>query len=417
LPNGLTELLQQFTVSLLRKYPNYPNNLVDYAVEYFTDLQRKEVQRQVDNLSAATSPRPPTKSESAANKEPTTSGSGMAGVRFDDVESDSEDLAALPAIQNRRHSVAAESFDPEKMSDDEDSEERNMINPKTDEQRRRLEIAVKDILLFRCLDPLQKSDVINAMKEVQITPGAHVIDQGAEGDNFYVIESGTYDIYVAKPGNEPTRIGQYQDKGSFGELALMYNTPRAATIVAATSGVIWSMDRATFRRIVLKQAFKKRQLYESFLENVSLLKELSAYERTNLADALQTRLVDTDDLIIAQGDTNCQEMYFIEEGEVKIIVRSSDNSTEREVNRLRKGDYFGELALITHKPRLASAYAVCPTKLAVLDVDSFERLMGPCLDIMKRNKDVYLEQLREAMGSDAFQDEDLRGTQQRPGRT
>lgn len=54
----------------------------------------------------------------------------------------------------------------------------------------------------------------------------------------------------------------------------MYNMPRAATIQAATKGSLWAMDRQTFRRIVLKSAFKKRKMYEALIENVPMLKAL-----------------------------------------------------------------------------------------------------------------------------------------------
>lgn len=47
---------------------------------------------------------------------------------------------------------------------------------------------------------------------------------------------GKYDIFV-----ENKLVGNYDNRGSFGELALMYNMPRAATIVATTDGSLWAM--------------------------------------------------------------------------------------------------------------------------------------------------------------------------------
>ena len=72
-------------------------------------------------------------------------------------------------------------------------------------------------------------------------------------------------------------VGKYDNTGYFGELALMYNQPRAATIRAATTGTLWAMNRITFRRILLKSACKKRKMYEGLLENVPMLKTLEVW--------------------------------------------------------------------------------------------------------------------------------------------
>lgn len=55
--------------------------------------------------------------------------------------------------------------------------------------------------------------------------GDVIMKQGDEGDNFYVIDSGEVDIYV-----NDNHVGCVGEGGSFGELALIYGTPRAATI-------------------------------------------------------------------------------------------------------------------------------------------------------------------------------------------
>jgi len=307
-----------------------------------------------------------------------------------DDESDEEFMEPPPMISSsRRKSVAAERYDPEADEDDG----LKVVHPKTDEQRRRLNDAVKNILLFRSLEEPQFQEVIDAMFERKVQPGDHVIDQDDDGDNFYVIENGVYDILV-----HGKKVGAYNNQGSFGELALMYNMPRAATIIATTDGSLWAMDRATFRRIVLKNAFNKRKMYEALLESVPMLKSLEPYERMNVADALVSKQFSDGTQIIKQGDSaSC--MYFVEDGEVKISMRPTPQEPEKELTRCNKGGYFGELALVTHKPRAASAYAVGTVRLAVLDVAAFERVLGPCMEIMKRGIGAYEEQLEQIFGS------------------
>ncbi|KAH9364576.1 hypothetical protein HPB48_006047 [Haemaphysalis longicornis] len=168
----------------------------------------------------------------------------------------------------------------------------------------------------------QMQEVIDAMFERKVKAGETVIKQGDDGDNFYVISSGTYNIYVGDgsgKGGEKL-VGKYEGSGSFGELALMYNMPRAATITAVTEGALWAMNRQTFRRIVLKSAFKKRKEYENLLEKVPMLKSLNEYERMNLCDALMPRSYRDGDLIIMQGDA-ADGMYFIEDGTVRITLK------------------------------------------------------------------------------------------------
>ena len=82
----------------------------------------------------------------------------------------------------------------------------------------------------------------------------------------------------------------------------------------------------------------------------------------NVADALNPRSFDSDACVIRQGDV-ADGMYFVEAGTVRITV-VGENGVEVEVNQVTKGSYFGELALVTHRPRAASAYCVGPVRLA-----------------------------------------------------
>jgi len=138
-------------------------------------------------------------------------------------------------------------------------------------------------------------------------------------------------------------------------------------------------------------------MYEALIDCVPMLKTLQSYERLNLADALIPKTYENEDLIIKQGDA-ADGMYFVEAGTIKITIFNEDGK-EIQVKEIKKGGYFGELALVTHKPRAASAYAVGTTKLAFLDVEAFERLLGPCMELMKRNIDDYESQLEKIFGS------------------
>jgi cAMP-dependent protein kinase regulator len=61
-------------------------------------------------------------------------------------------------------------------------------------------------------------------------------------------------------------------------LALLYNTPRAATIEAMEDSVLFSMSRYTFNGIIKEKAIKQREKYDRFLSTVNLFENLCEYE-------------------------------------------------------------------------------------------------------------------------------------------
>ncbi|XP_067360563.1 protein kinase, cAMP-dependent, regulatory, type II, alpha, B [Channa argus] len=384
IPAGLKELLQGYTVEVLR---HRPPNLVKFAVQHFTQiLENQRNDQRAQKCSAKSAKKGVTFETNNSTK--------------DDEEDEEDNDKSTTKKCNRRVSVCAEAYNPD---DDEDDEaEPRVVHPKTDEQRRRLQDACRDILLFKNLEQEQFSEVLDAMFEVLVKPQEHIIDQGDDGDNFYIVEKGVYDIFVQKD-NVSVCVGKYDNKGCFGELALMYNTPRAATIIAMQEGALWGLDRATFHRLIMKNNAKKRRMYEAFIECVPLLKSLELNERMKIVDVLGVRVFKDGERIIMQGEkADC--FYIVESGEVKIMIKSKTkasqhNNTEVEVARCSRGQYFGELALVTNKPRAASVYSVGETKCLVIDIQAFERLLGPCMDIMKRNVSQYEDQLVALFGS------------------
>ncbi|GAX72498.1 cAMP-dependent protein kinase regulatory subunit [Saccharomyces cerevisiae] len=95
------------------------------------------------------------------------------------------------------------------------------------QQLQRLEKSIRNNFLFNKLDSDSKRLVINCLEEKSVPKGATIIKQGDQGDYFYVVEKGTVDFYV-----NDNKVNSSGPGSSFGELALMYNSPRAATVVA-----------------------------------------------------------------------------------------------------------------------------------------------------------------------------------------
>jgi len=306
-----------------------------------------------------------------------------------------------PQARGRRTAVAAESYDPD-ASDDEDDV---VCIDKTEDQLECLREAANGIVFFKKCDFDQLDQLFKAMFEKVCVPGNVIIKQGDDGDNFYIIESGAYDISILMPDGEDKVVATLKDKGFFGELALLYNCPRNATITAATDGVLWGLDQKTFRRVIVTATAKKRKVFEDLLMSVSMLESLSPNELISLTDALETCNFNNGDCIIAEG-ADADDMYFIMEGECKVTVYDVVTKEQKEVAMLSRGRFFGEMALVLKQPRNASIWAATEhVKCAKLNINAFERLLGPCVDIMKRNFEFY-ENERKRLGIVSVQDEE-----------
>lgn len=270
---------------------------------------------------------------------------------------------------HRRVSVSAEALNPNTFGNDN---WKPPVHQLSHDQLTRLNASVIKNFLFSQLDDDSLKTIIFALEEKRYPKDSEIIKQGDEGDFFYVVEKGTVDYLV-----NGKIVNTSSDGSSFGELALMYNSPRAATVIAKTDCILWALDRMTFRRILLEGTAKKRSLYENFLKEVPVLQSLSTYERSKLADALNTENFKTGENVVTEGEAG-ENFYFIEDGTAEVIKNGHGV-----VTTLKKGDYFGELALLHDSPRQATVKAITPLKVVSLNKSGFQRLLGPAVDVLK----------------------------------
>jgi cAMP-dependent protein kinase regulator len=120
--------------------------------------------------------------------------------------------------------------------------------------------------MFTALDQKEFNIVVDAIEVIEGPAGDFIIKEGDQGDCMYVLDTGSLDCTKVFSGqSEPTFLKEYVPGESFGELALLYNAPRAATIKAKTEYKVLRLDRDTFSHIVKDAAQKKREKYDNFL--------------------------------------------------------------------------------------------------------------------------------------------------------
>ncbi len=267
-------------------------------------------------------------------------------------------LALPPGLLGRRTSVSAESIVPGSQSI-----EAVPFHPKTSEQLKRIKAAIRDNFIFRDIEDKQLQAVLGAMEEVHVVSNEVVIRQGDQGDYFYVVEDGFLLCYVAtrlqgrhaqNSAHHPEfgkKVADYGPGSSFGELALMYGHPRAASIIASKPSTLWRLDRISFRTIILKAAHTRRTMYEEFLASVPVLRSLSPEERSKIADVLGSRVYEDGEDVVVEGEMG-DTFYLVEEGGAIALKKNPEGSGEMVVKEYEKGGYFGGTSISNPFPSL-----------------------------------------------------------------
>lgn len=146
------------------------------------------------------------------------------------------------------------------------------VVPKAQNIKDLLYSVVTSNILFSSYAADEQAAIVDAFERKSVGPDSFVIKQGETGDHFYVVESGTLEIFVKGKDGEPQRVGNTLGPGSgFGELALMYNTPRAASIKSKSECVLWEIDRNSYRGILVYFKYLRNKQYMEFLRNVEIM--------------------------------------------------------------------------------------------------------------------------------------------------
>jgi len=209
-----------------------------------------------------------------------------------------------------------------------------------------------------------------------------IIQYGDDGKEYFVLESGVLQCQVFNDDTKEIAMTKTITEGNaFGELALLYNTPRSATISALTDCTTWVLDQITFKTVIMSSAIKERNIRLNFLDKAKVFEKVGRYEKIKLLDGLQVQYFEGKEVIVQEGDVG-EYFYIIEEGVVECIKEEG----QEVIRELHPGDYFGELALIESKQkRTLTVKAKTECKLLVLNRDTFFRVLSSFSNYLKKD--------------------------------
>eukprot|EP01016_Furgasonia_blochmanni_P018949 TRINITY_DN2135_c0_g1_i3.p1 TRINITY_DN2135_c0_g1~~TRINITY_DN2135_c0_g1_i3.p1 ORF type:complete len:226 (+),score=78.90 TRINITY_DN2135_c0_g1_i3:102-680(+) len=139
-------------------------------------------------------------------------------------------------------------------------------------KRQKYEDFLARLELLDTMDPYERSKIADALRPVKFQKDEFVVREGDKGDTFYFIESGEAIATKSKKGGGSDVVFEYKAGDYFGELALLRDTPRAASIVAKSDLSLVSLDRNAFKRLlgpldeILKRNFKRYEKYSNIMQ-------------------------------------------------------------------------------------------------------------------------------------------------------
>ncbi|KAM9236690.1 cGMP-dependent protein kinase 2 isoform 1-T1 [Leptosomus discolor] len=221
------------------------------------------------------------------------------------------------------------------------------------------------------LDLHQIQDMVECMYERTFQQGSYIIKQGEPGNQIFVLKEGSLEVF-----QQNKLLSSIPVWTAFGELAILYNCTRTASVKAITDVKTWALDREVFQNIMRVTAQTRQEQYRNFLRSVSLLKNLPEDKLTKIMDCLEVEHYDKGDYVIREGEEG-NTFFIIAKGKVIVTQSTADHSQPQLIKNLHKGDYFGEKALISDDVRSANVIAdEYNVECLVIDRETFNQTVG-----------------------------------------
>lgn len=220
------------------------------------------------------------------------------------------------------------------------------------------------IALFeRC--PLQRFD-----------EGQLVFEQGDKADAFYVICAGSVRVF-RMDGASRRDLATLEEGSFFGEMALLSEAPRSASVEAAgedtqvlaiSAEILTELSAAHPSVSTALKKFCRQRMLSNLMGSAALFAPFNRNDRRELVQKFRARDVKRGDVLVKQGQPS-DGLYVVLSGEVEVEAGGAAIAT------LKEGQLFGEMSLLTRTPASATVRATRHTSLLRLPKQDFDMLI------------------------------------------
>lgn len=261
----------------------------------------------------------------------------------------------------------------------------------------------KTRVLFSNLPKQVLKDITDSMFQKSVPRGGKILKNGQTAEYLYLVKSGLFDVFAERQvfhsegerSDQARTVKVFQAGPGFtlGDLSSLYAAASSSDIIAVEDSEVWCISRTDFQALAIKGSEQRLREHVAFLKNCDIFHELSAEQLATLAEVAEVEEFADNEAILLQGETD-QAMYILQDGEAEACIRGEQG--EVGVKTYKRGDFFGEIALLLGEPRKASVYARGDVTCIVIRKQVFDRVLGPLKDFLLRNVSNY-QQYRDAI--------------------
>lgn len=265
--------------------------------------------------------------------------------------------------------------------------------------------------LVRALSQLTQDQLVEVARRVKpqvFSPDANIVRQGEVGDKFYILLDGKADVYLTEPGGTQIFVNQLKRGQYFGEMALLGNGIRTATVKSSVEEPVTAvaLDNEAFSQLIADSS-KLRDELTGIIDKRNIFNQLqaiSSFDQTSLGTILKNMKAieyEAGFEIIKQGDVG-DTFYLLLEGSVDIFIKNSQGEDVM-INQLHKGSYFGEMALLGNKRRQATVRVSKNQRAKMIEITAqeFEDLTSSSEEFKTHIKDSLKSRKTQLDSTDA----------------
>jgi len=250
------------------------------------------------------------------------------------------------------------------------------------------------------LGPESLAAVLRSLTVLRLTDGQLVVRQGDEGDTLFLVADGELRVFVKTPAGDKD-VARLFENTLFGEMALITGQPRTASVAAAGDADVIGVSKAALALVTAKlptiraalDQFSRERLIKNLLQTSPLFVPFTKSQQGELLRRFEGHEVEPGTELIREGERG-RGLFLMLAGEVEVVARA-ETPEAVSLARLKPGDIFGEMSLVTDQPTSATVRATTQSSVLFLAREYVERLAEAIPQVQAYFEQVALNRARD----------------------